>query len=104
FSGSGDVDLDLHAQVFGSIDVSQLHGEFDLEMQLDDTNPGTPPHTTILGYDAATDRVEINGDELSDDNVAILGAFSDQDEMFQELETALHGHDDYAFAVYSGED
>jgi hypothetical protein len=56
-----------------------------------------------------------NGDarpELSAENVAVLGlteegniqAFTDEDKMFEELEDALHGHDDYAFAVYTGED
>jgi hypothetical protein len=99
FRGEGEVDMELHEVVFGSIDVSELDGEFELELQLEDGKTLDAPHTTILGWDDDTDRLEINGDELDDDNVAWLGSYTDEDKMLADLAEALHGEDDYAFAV-----
>jgi len=111
-SGTGDVYMRLHDQVFGTIDVVDLVGNLALEYDLGDhdfatvgTEPGDAHITTIVGFSETGTNIMFNNTNATTANFAMIGGtagFLTFTAMTAAISLALDGTDKYVFAVYRG--
>jgi hypothetical protein len=105
-SGAGFVDMYLDSMSIGTINRGSSLSSMDLRYTLADSDGGGlgagTAATAVSGFAAAGDSIVFNGVAANGTNFANTGTAASVAELNAELNAALDGTVDYAFAVYTG--